>query len=133
LPGPALDPAGDEDPRPALEGLGDVLGQTPPGVDREEVRLLDLLAVAVGVEAVDGDPELDHCLAGRGVAELGIPGEVPNDGDGVHAAPPVLIGAAFPLSTSAGSRVWPVAVKRRPKKTRATGGAAAAESGPPPG
>src|ERR1700730_963325 len=57
-------------------------------------------------------------LAGRGVAQLGIPGEVPNDGDGVHAATPVLIGAAFPLSTRADLRVWPVAVKRRPKTTR---------------
>jgi hypothetical protein len=39
--------------------------------------LLDLLAVAVGVEAVDRDAERDDGLAARGVAELGIPGEVP--------------------------------------------------------
>jgi hypothetical protein len=66
----------------------DVHGHAPPGVDGEEVGLLDLLAVAVGVEAVDRDAELDHGLASRGVAKLGVPGQVAHDGDGVHAVLP---------------------------------------------
>jgi len=78
-----LQTAGDDDALAGLAGLGDVLGELSPGVDGEEVGLLDLLAVAVGVEAVDRDAEPDDGLAGRGVAELGVSRQVPNDGDGV--------------------------------------------------
>ncbi len=61
-----------------------------------------------------------HVRFGGGPPQKYCPDEGQQLGGGLpnHAAPPVLIGAAFPLSTSADLRVWPVAVKRRPKITK---------------
>src|SRR4029450_9540600 len=86
LPGAHLQPAGHDDARAPGEGLGAVLGQAPPGVDRE-VRRLAVLPVArlVLVAAVDRHAELhDGGPVGR-VAELGIVREVAHDGDLVLA------------------------------------------------
>ena len=99
----ALQPARDEHPGSGGERLGHVHGDASPGVHVEEVGLLDRLAVAVDVEPVDRDAELDDGLAGRGVAELGIPGEVPNDGDGVQGSAP----SSFPSSSSLSARLQP--------------------------
>src|SRR5262249_1577666 len=60
FPAAGLQPAGDDDALADLAALGDVLRELTPGVDGEEVGLLHPLAVAVGVEAVDRDPDLHH-------------------------------------------------------------------------
>src|SRR5919201_435430 len=86
LPLPHLEAAGHDDARAPRKGLGDVLREGAPRVDRE-VGGLPVLPVAglVLVAAVDRHPELHDGGAVRRVPKLGVVRQVANDDDLVLA------------------------------------------------
>ena len=76
-------------PPPGSRGqaLAHVLGHLPPAHDVEEARrLLPLLGLAVLPAAVDRQAEARGRLAGVGEAQLGVPGDVADQGDAVVVA-----------------------------------------------
>ena len=83
LPGAGPHPAVDDHPRALLERLGDVLGRLPPDRAAEEHGLAVLPLVGLLVERArrGGHGEVGHRRAGRGEAQLGVVGEVADDGD----------------------------------------------------
>src|SRR5690606_35743172 len=76
-------PPDHDDPVPLVQGLGSVLGEVTPAVDVEEGRLLLLLAVLAGPATVGGDTQGGDGCAATGEAEIGVIGEVPDEGDEV--------------------------------------------------
>ena len=84
LPAALLEAARDDHPRPAGEALAHVLRHLAPADDVEERgRLLPLLGLAVLPAAIHSEPEARRRLPGRGEAQLGVPCDVADEGDGV--------------------------------------------------
>src|SRR4029079_9251613 len=84
LPRALLEATGDDDAGALGEALADVLAELAPGGHVEEGDLLlPLVRLAVLPPSVHGDAEAADRLARRGVSELGLSGQVPDDGHGV--------------------------------------------------
>src|SRR5215217_3118323 len=91
LPGAGPEPADHDAAGALLEGLGHVLGLLAPDVDAEERGLPVLPGVALADAGGDGQPEVGHGRPVGGEAQLGVIGEVADQGDGVvdgHSASP---------------------------------------------
>ena len=58
--------------------IGEVGGLAPEG-DVDEIDLLDLLAIFAAADTVEGEADLGACCALRGVSELRIAGEIPEE------------------------------------------------------
>jgi hypothetical protein len=82
FPGSLLERAAHDAAAALLQRLGDVVGEVAPAGHVEERRLLLPLAVDL-IAAVDGQAEGRDRRARRREAELGVTGEVADDGDGV--------------------------------------------------
>src|SRR5690606_34919158 len=82
LPGALLEAAGDDDAVTLGDGLRHVVGEVAPADDVEEGGLL-LPLVVLHVAPVHGHAQLGEGGTAREVAQLGISGDVPDDGDGV--------------------------------------------------
>jgi hypothetical protein len=76
-------PAGDDDPRAAGEGLGDVLRRVAPDRAAHEQRLAVLPLVRLAVERAGGrgDREVGHRRPGRREPQFGVVGQVADDRD----------------------------------------------------
>src|SRR6185312_15395056 len=83
LVGTLLEPAGHHHPHAAGERLGHVLGRLAPHVAAHEQRLavLPLAGLAVEVAGRRGDGEVGDRGPRRGEPQLGVGGEVADDGD----------------------------------------------------
>src|SRR5262245_52796524 len=131
LVGALLQPTGDDGARSLRQGRGGVLAQLAPGRDVEEGRLLLPLAVLL-VAAADGDAERGDGLAALGEAQLGIAGQVPDEGDGAvcHGGLPF----SWPARPCRGARLrgraGGGACGGRPRP-RGAGGAPARRASPP--
>src|SRR5215218_4256820 len=87
VPGAALEAAVDDDPVAFGHRLGDVLGLLAPDVDPEERGVAVLPGVALTDPGGDGQPEVGHGVPVGGEPQLGVVGQVADDGDeGVHGA-----------------------------------------------
>ena len=104
LPAALLQAARDDHAHALGEGEGHVLGQIPPAHDvKEGGRLRPLLSAAVLPASVDGHAKLGRRLAFLRVANLGFPGQVAGDRNGVaHGFAPMLL-ASFLANDAAAS------------------------------
>ena len=115
LPGPQAQPADHDGPGALAEGLGDVLRELPPAVDAEEAGLPVGPLVALADAGGDGQAEGGHGGAVGGEAELGVVGEVADQGNervrhccpllgalGAGAGPTTCGRAAGPRAVTAG-------------------------------
>src|SRR4029450_13292965 len=81
LPAAGLEPAQDQGAVALGQRVGDVLGQVAPGVDPEEGGVPVLPGAAVIDAGGDGQTEAGHAGPLRGEADLGVVGEVADQGD----------------------------------------------------
>src|SRR5580704_17465295 len=85
LPGPLLEPAGDDDAHPLGQTERHVLGQVAPTDDVEERRrLLPFLSRPVLPAAIDRHAQLRGRLTLSGVTDLRFPSQVADDRRGVR-------------------------------------------------
>src|SRR5680860_1068665 len=104
FPAALLEASGHHHPRSLGQGLADVLGHLPPAHDVEEAgALLPLLGLAVHPPAIDRDAEVGVGLAGRRIADLGVSGDIADDGDRVvcHGSLPTHPPSGYPQSSAA--------------------------------
>src|SRR4029453_12615982 len=80
LPAALAEPAGDHDPVPLGQGLGQVLGLVAPHVDLEEAGVAVAPLAVLLTPLSDGDPQVGDGGAGVGEADLGVFDQVADDG-----------------------------------------------------